>query len=82
MKTFTLVLGLIASALGVLWFLQGLDVVHVQPLICFSDCAPVRGASPKWALLGAALFAIGVAAVWWTLKRQSKPAAAKTGTSE
>ena len=82
MKMVPLVFGLIAMALGALWFLQGLDMVHVQPLLCFSDCAPVRGASLKWALLGVALFAAGGAAVWWALKRQSKSAATKTGRSE
>ena len=82
MKRFTLVFGLIASALGALWFLQGLDVVHIKPLLCFSDCVPVRGASPKWAMLGAALFAAGVAAVCWALKRQSKSVVTKTGTSK
>lgn len=80
MKTLTLVSGMIASALGVLWFLQGLDLVHVRPLLCFSDCVPVRGASPKWAIFGAALFAIGVAVVWWSLKRQSKSVLTKLDT--
>lgn len=82
MNSIILGLGLIALSLGGLWLLQGLDVVHVPPLLCFSDSVPVCGASPKWAIFGAALFAIGVAAVWWALKRQSKSAATKTGRSK
>jgi hypothetical protein len=81
MKWLTLVSGLIASALGGLWLLQGLDVVHVRPLLCLSDCVPVRGPSPRWAILGAALFAAGVAAVWSALKRQSNSTGTRTGTS-
>jgi type VI protein secretion system component VasK len=81
LKGLTLACGLIALLLGGLWLLQGQDVVHVRPLLCFSDCIPFRSASPRWAILGAALFAAGVAAVWWGLKRQSKSADTKTDTS-
>jgi type VI protein secretion system component VasK len=74
MKTVALAFGVVASLLGGFWLLQGLDIVHVRPMLCFSDCAPVRGASPKWAMIGAVLLGIGVFAVWWSRKRKFKRA--------
>lgn len=72
-KSVTVFLGFVASLLGGLWLLQGLDLVHVQPILCFSDCTPVSGASPKWAMIGAALLGAGFATVWWAFKRRSEP---------
>ena len=74
MKMIVFVFGITASLLGGLWLLQGLDVVHVRPILCFSDCAPVSGASPKWAMIGAGLLAVGLASVFWFLKLRLKPA--------
>ncbi len=72
MKKVALVFGVTASLLGGLWLLQGLDVVHVRPMLCFSDCAPVSVASPKWTMIGAGLLAVGLASVFWFLKLRLK----------
>ena len=53
MKVVGLLLGLVAVSLGGLWLLQGIGVVHLQPLICFADCEPVQGPSASWAVIGA-----------------------------
>lgn len=70
MKKIAFLIGLIAALLGGLWLLQGLGFVHLQPILCFADCAPVQGPSASWAAIGAALLTVGVAAVWWSLKRR------------
>lgn len=70
MKRFVLVIGLIAASLGMLWLLQGLGIVHLRPILCFADCAPVQGPSTLWAVIGALLFAAGGTAVWWSLTRR------------
>lgn len=69
MKIVSFSIGLIAALLGGLWLLQGLAIVHLQPILCFADCAPVQGPSATWAVIGAALLTAGVVAVWWSLKR-------------
>jgi MYXO-CTERM domain-containing protein len=62
--------GLVAVLLGGLWLLQGLGIVHLQPILCFADCVPVQGPSTTWAVIGGALLAAGVAAVLWSLRRR------------
>lgn len=57
------VVGVIAILLGGLWLLQGLGLVHVRPILCFADCAPIQGKSNTWAIVGAVVLAIGVWAV-------------------
>ena len=82
MKNVVLVFGIVASLLGGLWLLQGLNIVHVQPILCLADCAPVGGASPKWAIFGAVLLVSGVAAVWWYRKRKFKRATTKSNRAK
>jgi hypothetical protein len=70
MKKVALSTGFIAVLLGGLWLLQGLGVVHMRPILCFADCAPLQGSSTTWALIGAGVLAVGGAAVFWSLKRR------------
>jgi hypothetical protein len=46
------VLGAALVLLGVLWVLQGADLVHVRPVLCVTDCKPVTGGSFGWLLAG------------------------------
>ena len=75
MKKIVLVFGVISVLLGGLWLLQGLGVVHVRPILCFADCAPIQGASLTWAIVGVLMFTVGVIAIFFSLKRRT---AAKT----
>ena len=61
--------GLIVALLGGLWLLQGLGIVHMRPILCFADCAPLQGPSTTWALIGAGVLAVGGSVVFWSLKR-------------
>lgn len=63
-------IGLVAVLLDVLWLLQGLGIVHLRPILCFTDCDPVHEPSAKWAVTGAAVLAVGVIVMLWPLKRQ------------
>jgi hypothetical protein len=38
--------------LGLLWLLQGADLVHVRPIVCFADCEPLIGGSAGWLIAG------------------------------
>jgi hypothetical protein len=70
MKSLTLFFGLIAVMLGGLWILQGLGAVHIQPILCFADCAPIHGASLVWTIIGFLMTAAGVAAIIRSRKRR------------
>jgi uncharacterized membrane protein YbaN (DUF454 family) len=68
MKKIALVVGVIGVLLGGLWLLQGLGVVHVRPILCFADCAPVQGTSTAWAIIGFLMLTAGVIAIFFSLK--------------
>ena len=69
-----MVFGVLAILLGGLWLLQGLGLVHVRPILCFADCAPVQGPSLTWAVIGAITVALGGFGVAWSRKNRTKPA--------
>jgi hypothetical protein len=67
-------LGVVALLLGGLWLLQGLDLVHVDPILCAADCEPIVGFSPGWAIAGLVLVVAGCAAIYFPRRR--RPASA------
>ena len=74
MKKIALLLsGILIAALGVLWLVQGLGVVHLEPIACVADCKPIKGSSPTYAVLGGLMVAAGGLAIHFGLKRRAKP---------
>jgi hypothetical protein len=69
MKKVALFTGLIAALLGGLWLLQGLGIVHMQPILCFANCIPVQGPSATWAIIGGVTLAVGCVAMFWSMQR-------------
>jgi hypothetical protein len=61
MRILMTIVGLVALGLGGLWLLQGLDMVHLNPILCVADCKPIVGGSGVWAGIGAVTAAAGVA---------------------
>ncbi len=72
MKKVAAILGFIAAALGGLWLLQGLAVVHVRPILCFADCTAIQGPSPIWVVSGAITLAISGLLIFWSMQRPHK----------
>jgi hypothetical protein len=68
MKKITLVAGVIGVLLGGLWLLQGLGVVHIRPILCFADCAPIQGPSSTWAIAGFLFATAGVLAIFLSFR--------------
>lgn len=66
MKKTALVIGVIGVLLGGLWLLQGLGVVHVRPILCFADCAPIQEASSVWATIGFLALSAGIGAIFFS----------------
>jgi hypothetical protein len=73
MTKLVLVVGVISVLLGGLWLLQGLDLVHVRPILCFADCVPLQGPSLTWAIIGFFVVTAGVIAILYSLKRRTRP---------
>jgi hypothetical protein len=69
MKLLIGVVGALAAMLGTLWLLQGLGAVHMRPILCVADCAPIQGSSPTWAVIGGVVAVIGVLAVVYAVRR-------------
>ena len=72
MKKMVLIIGALGVLLGGLRLLQGLGVVHVKPILCFADCAPVQAASAEWAIAGFLLVLAGIVAILWSVRRRAK----------
>jgi hypothetical protein len=62
--------GTILFLLGLLWFLQGSDIIHIKPILCFADCEPIIGKSLQWQITGAIAFVIGAFIVYKCLKNK------------
>lgn len=58
--TARLLLGTILSLLGLLWILQGVDVVRIQPVLCAADCQPITGGSIGWLTAGVVTVVLGL----------------------
>jgi hypothetical protein len=67
-----IIFGIILSLLGILWFLQGSDLVHINPILCFADCTPITGKSATWQIAGGVVFVIGVVILSTCLKNSKK----------
>lgn len=62
-------LGAIVMLLGLLWLLQGSDLVHLKPILCFADCVPLTGRSVTWQIVGAMTLGAGALITVTSLKR-------------
>jgi hypothetical protein len=62
--------GAASTPLGLLWFLQGADLVHIRPILCVANCQPLQGGSIGWMTAGALLLVLGLAAVSVGLRRR------------
>jgi hypothetical protein len=63
------VLGAVVFAVGLLWLLQGSDVVRIDPVLCVEDCEPVAGRDTGWQLAGGVLMVTGTLAVGTALRK-------------
>ena len=60
LKAVKIAVGLLLTALGVLWTLQGSDLIRIEPILCFADCEPLVGGSSGWVVAGLVSLAIGL----------------------
>jgi len=66
------VLGVVSMLLGLLWFLQGADLIHIRPILCVADCQPLEGRSIGWMIAGALFLVLGLTAIRVGLRRRRR----------
>ena len=52
--------GAALTFLGLLWLLQGADLIHIRPILCVANCKPLEGGSAGWMAAGALLLVVGL----------------------
>ena len=52
-------IGAAIALLGLLWFLQGADLIHIRPILCVADCEPLVGGSVGWMIAGVIGIVVG-----------------------
>jgi uncharacterized membrane protein YidH (DUF202 family) len=62
-KTARVVVGMVLILLGLLWILQGADVVRIRPILCVAKCQPLTGGSPVWLAIGVVALVVGLRVV-------------------
>ena len=67
-----LIIGVIVALLGLLWFLQGADIIHPKPLLCFANCEPITGKSSLWQIVGVIAFIVGTLIAGKSIKSMNR----------
>lgn len=71
MKRFvSIFIGIIFISLGSLWFLQGSDIVHLNPILCFANCEPITGKSILWQIIGVVFAVLGIFIIYKNIKQK------------
>ena len=61
MKTFKVIVGTLLTALGLLWSVQGADLIQIKPILCVANCETITGGSTLWLSIGIITTVIGLA---------------------
>jgi hypothetical protein len=60
LRVVRMAVGVLLASLGVLWTLQGADLIRIKSVLCFANCEPLIGGSTTWLLVGLVCTAIGL----------------------
>jgi hypothetical protein len=61
----SVIFGIALVSLGLLWFLQGADVLHLEPILCVANCEPLVGGSTNWMIAGIIATVVGALLIRW-----------------
>jgi len=64
LKYIVVIAGIILLLLGLLWFIQGIGIIKMCPILCFADCECITGGSLSWTVIGAIAFIVGILIVY------------------
>ena len=62
--------GVALMLLGLLWLLQGADLVHIRPILCVANCKPLEGGSVGWMAAGALVLVVGLLVIASGIRRR------------
>ena len=62
--------GVALMLLGLLWLLQGADVVRIRPILCVANCTPLEGGSVGWMAAGALVLVVGLLVIASGIRRR------------
>ena len=62
--------GVALMLLGLLWLLQGADLVHIRPILCVANCTPLEGGSVGWMAAGALVLVVGLLVIASAIRRR------------
>ena len=62
--------GVALMLLGLLWLLQGADLVHIRPILCVANCKPLEGGSVGWMAAGALVLVVGLLVIVSGIRRR------------
>ena len=60
MQVFKIIFGIVLVTLGLLWSLQGADLIRMKPILCVAHCGPMVGGSITWLIVGIGALAVGL----------------------
>lgn len=63
--------GIVLILLGLLWTLQGADLVRIRPVLCVANCRPITGGSPAWLIIGVVTVVVGLVVLGVLRRRRS-----------
>ena len=66
------VIGAIVALLGMLWVVQGIGIIQIDPILCVGDCEPITGRSVQWTVIGAIALFVGSVIVRAGLRRTNR----------
>jgi len=62
--------GVALTLLGLLWLLQGADLVHIRPILCVANCTPLEEGSVGWMTAGALVLVVGLLVIASGIRRR------------
>ena len=64
--------GVALTLLGLLWLLQGADLVHIRAILCVANCTPLEGGSVGWITAGTLVLVVGVLMIVSGVRRRGR----------
>ncbi|MFC3480882.1 hypothetical protein ACFOLD_09695 [Kocuria carniphila] len=64
------VVGTALTLLGLLWALQGADLVRIEPIGCVANCEPITEGSIGWLVTGVLAALVGLWLVYVAIRRR------------
>jgi len=66
-----IIVGIILSILGLLWFIQGIGIIKLCPILCFANCECITEGSLSWTIIGAIVFIVGIIISYKNFKKKN-----------